>query len=69
VDRYPDVGSIPIVRSINSDDSVDLARLKHGKTALKWPVLVGSWREVTLTPIGRYNFGQTLRPIACNNGP
>jgi len=41
-----DVGSIPIARSINSDDSVDLTRLKHWKTALKWPVLVGSWREV-----------------------
>jgi hypothetical protein len=38
-----DVGSIPIARSINPDDSVDLARLSSLNWTRTWPVLDGVW--------------------------
>src|SRR5260370_30441160 len=38
-----DVGSIPIARSINPDDSVDLTRLSSLNSTKKRCVLDGSW--------------------------
>jgi hypothetical protein len=46
-----DVGSIPIARSINPDDSVDLTRLSYLNTARNYPILDGSW--TVLKSIGR----------------
>jgi hypothetical protein len=46
-----DVGSIPIARSINPDESISLTRLSCSNSAQKWTVLDGSWTEVC--PIGR----------------
>jgi hypothetical protein len=45
-----DVGSIPIARSINPDDSIAFTRTSCWKPALKWPVLDRRWPEVV--PIG-----------------
>jgi hypothetical protein len=56
-----DVGSIPIARSINPDDSVDLTRL----SSLNWTknrlVLDGSW--TVLKSIGRGYFAIELEPM------
>jgi hypothetical protein len=44
--KRANVGSIPIARSINLDDSVDFTRLSYSKQALKWQVLDASWTPV-----------------------
>jgi hypothetical protein len=41
-----DVGSIPIARSINHDDSTGLTRLTYLYSARKWTVLDPSWPPV-----------------------
>src|SRR5260370_17178796 len=46
-----EVGSIPIARSINPDDSVDLTRLSPLNSARNRPILDGSW--TVLRSIGR----------------
>jgi len=53
-----DVGSIPIARSINPDDSVDLTRLSSLISTINWPVLDGVWTE--LNSIGRSVFTEVL---------
>lgn len=45
------LGSIPIIRSRNSDDSVDLTRLRSLNPARNKPILDGSWTG--LNSIGR----------------
>ncbi len=52
--QAPDVGSIPIVRSINPDDSVDLTRLSTLNSIKTRPVLDGGW--TVLDSIGRSVF-------------
>src|SRR5260370_23259400 len=49
-----DVGSIPIARSINPDDSVDLTRLSSLNSIKPRPVLDGGW--TVLDSIGRSVF-------------
>src|SRR6266404_2612267 len=49
-----DVGSIPIARSINPDDSVDLTRLSSLNSIKTRPVLDGGW--TVLDSIGRSVF-------------
>jgi hypothetical protein len=46
-----EVGSIPIARSINPDDSVDLTRLSYLNSTKKRLVLDGSW--TVIDSIGR----------------
>ena len=40
------MGSIPIARSINPDDSIAFSRTSCWKPALKWPVLDRRWPEL-----------------------
>ena len=56
-----DVGSIPIARSINSDDSVDLTRLSPLNSTKKRRVLDGSW--TVLKSIGGGYFAIELEPM------
>src|SRR6266852_1072837 len=56
--QISDVGSIPIARSINPDDSVDLTRLSSLNSTEKWPVLDGVW--TVLMSIGRSVFSDIL---------
>src|ERR1700730_2778746 len=44
------VGSIPIARPINPDDSIAFTRTSCWKPALKWPVMDRGWPEAV--PIG-----------------
>src|SRR5216683_4601694 len=53
-----DVGSIPIARSINHDDSIDLTRLSYLNSIKKRRILDGSW--TVLDSIGRSLLGQIV---------
>ena len=52
------VGSIPIARSINPDDTVDLTRLSYLNSTKKRLVLDGSW--TVLDAIGRSLLDRTV---------
>ena len=52
------MGSIPIARSINPDDSVDLTRLSSLNSIKTRPVLDGGW--TVLDSIGRSVFTESL---------
>ena len=52
------MGSIPIARSINPDDSVDLTRLSYLNSTKKLLVLNGSW--TVLDAIGRSLLDRTV---------
>jgi hypothetical protein len=56
--QVSDVGSIPIARSINPDDSVDLTRLSYLNSSKNRLVLDGSW--TALMSIGRKYFAIPL---------
>ncbi len=52
------MGSIPIARSMNPDDSVDLTRLSYLNSIKKRRILDGSW--TVLDSIGRSLLGRIV---------